>query len=120
MTTDLSGFCSPSVGGQGVGNNNPYGGHPSRCDQTIPWGNRGGAAWGNGSTSSSGGGGGAKGAGNQNAGQTVAQRGGDTTFGIDGVNNLLHHKTYSVVLVYLFFCDDINLTLRMVVDENKF
>ena len=63
MNTDLSGFCSPSIGGQGVGNNNPYGGHPSRCDQTIPWGNRGGAAWGNSSTSSSGGGGGAKGAG---------------------------------------------------------
>ena len=32
----------------------------------------------------------ANGVGNQNAGQTVAQRGGDTTFGINGVNILLH------------------------------
>mgnify|MGYP001297710789 CR=1 FL=1 len=37
-----------------------------------------------------GGGAAASGVGNQNAGQTVAQRGGDTTFGIDGVNILLH------------------------------
>ena len=32
----------------------------------------------------------ANGVGNQNAGQSVAQRGGDTTFGINGVNILLH------------------------------
>lgn len=78
MTTDLSGFCSPSLGGQGVGNNVPYGGHPSRCDQAIPWGNRGGQAWGNGSTASSGGGGGAKGAGDPGD----SSRGGDSGRGL--------------------------------------